>query len=74
MASLGTAVSYSTNGGGSEAGGGSVVSGRSGGGGGSRVGWSRTETRLLMALVDAEAKNAQAPVHGGMRVGRGSGR
>jgi len=29
------------------------------------VGWSRTETRLLMGLVDLEARNAREAMHGG---------
>ena len=59
-ASLGTAVSYSTAGGGSEAGGSQA------GGGGSQIGWSRSETRLLMGLVDAEARSAADTLGGFM--------
>jgi hypothetical protein len=67
-ASLGTAVSYSTAGSESEFG--DVSDGKGGTKkirkNGDTIGWSRTETRLLMALVDEEARNAQSTPGGFM--------
>ena len=60
---LGSAASYSTAGGTDSDAGSNFGSQRRGGQ--PSVGWSRTETRLLMGLVDVEARNAREAMHGG---------